>query len=54
MIGALPGAAGFVGHGIWDLVHHRRRIDTAMPWRWVPACLGYDVVVGASILLRFH
>jgi hypothetical protein len=45
-------AAGYVGHGLWDLVHHRRGIDTAMPWWWVPACLGYDLVLGAYILIR--
>jgi hypothetical protein len=38
---AWPLAAGYFGHGLWDLVHHRRGIDTAMPW-WVPGCLGYD------------
>jgi hypothetical protein len=46
-------AAGYLGHCLWDLVHHRRGIDTAMPWWWVPACLGYDAVVGAYILIRF-
>jgi hypothetical protein len=45
-------AAGYLGHCLWDLVHHRRGIDTAMPWWWVPACLGYDAVIGAYILLR--
>ena len=45
--------AGYLGHCLWDLVHHRRGIDTAMPWWWVPACLGYDAVVGAYILIRF-
>jgi hypothetical protein len=28
-----------------------RGIDTAMPWWWVPACLGYDTVIGAYILI---
>ena len=46
-------AAGYFGHGLWDLIHHRRGIDTAMPWWWVPGCLGYDAVLGAYILLRF-
>jgi hypothetical protein len=45
-------AAGYFGHGLWDLVHHRRGIDTAMPWWWVPGCLGYDLVLGAYILIR--
>jgi hypothetical protein len=47
-------AAGYFAHGLWDLVHHRRGIDTAMPWWWVPGCLGYDAVLGAYILIRFH
>jgi len=46
-------AGGYFGHCVWDLIHHRRGIDTAMPWWWVPACLGYDAVVGTYILLRF-
>jgi hypothetical protein len=46
-------AAGYFGHGLWDLVHHRRGIDTAMPWWWVPGCLGYDAVLGAYTLTRF-
>jgi hypothetical protein len=46
-------AVGYLGHVVWDLVHHRRGIDTAMPWWWVPGCLGYDVLVGAYILIRF-
>ena len=45
-------AAGYFAHGLWDLVHHRRGIDTAMPWWWVPGCLGYDLVLGAYILIR--
>jgi hypothetical protein len=45
-------AAGYFGHGLWDLVHHRRGIDTALPWWWVPGCLGYDLVLGAYILIR--
>ena len=46
-------AAGYLGHGLWDAIHHRRAIDTAMPWWYVPLCLGYDSVVAAYILLRY-
>jgi hypothetical protein len=46
-------AAGYLGHGVWDAVHHRREIDTAMPWWYVPACLGYDAVVAIYVLIRF-
>jgi hypothetical protein len=46
-------AAGYVGHALWDAVHHRRGLDTTMPWWYVPLCLSYDTVVAAYILLRF-
>jgi hypothetical protein len=46
-------AAGYLGHGLWDAVHHRRGLDTSMPWWYVPLCLSYDTVVAAYILLRF-
>ncbi len=44
-------ALGYFGHGLWDAVHHRRGLDTAMPWWYVPACLGYDAVIGVYVLL---
>jgi Family of unknown function (DUF6010) len=46
-------AAGYVGHALWDAIHHRRGLDTAMPWWYVPLCLSYDTVVAAYILIRF-
>ena len=45
-------ALGYFGHGLWDAAHHRRGLDTAMPWWYVPACLGYDLVIGIYVLLR--
>lgn len=51
--GAVLLALGYVLHGFWDAVHHRRALDTAMPWWYVPLCLGYDVVIGAYVLIRF-
>ncbi len=45
-------ALGYFGHGLWDALHHRRALDTAMPWWYVPVCLGYDAVIGAYVLLR--
>jgi hypothetical protein len=39
-------ALGHFGHGFWDAIHHRRGLDTAMPWWYVPACLGYDALIG--------
>lgn len=46
-------AAGLFGHALWDAVHHPRGIDTAVAWWYVPLCIGFDVVVGVYVLLRF-
>lgn len=46
-------AGGLLGHAAWDAIHHRRGIDTEMPRWYVPLCLGFDVVVGVYVLLRF-
>lgn len=46
-------AAGYLGHAIWDGMHHPRGIPTAIPGWYVPLCLGFDVVVGAYVLVRF-
>jgi hypothetical protein len=46
-------ALGYLGHGLWDLVHHRRGVDTRMPWWYVPVCLSYDTVVAIYVLVRF-
>ena len=46
-------ALGYLAHGLWDLVHHRRGVDTRMPWWYVPVCLGYDTVVALYVLVRF-
>lgn len=46
-------AAGYFGHALWDAVHHPRGIHTAIPWWYVPLCLGFDVVVGIYVLVRF-
>jgi len=50
---ALLLALGYLGHGLWDLIHHRRGVDTRMPWWYVPLCLGYDTVVALYVLVRF-
>ena len=50
---ALLLAIGYLGHGLWDLLHHRRGVDTRMPWWYVPVCLGYDTVVAIYVLIRF-
>lgn len=46
-------ALGYLGHGLWDLLHHRRGVDVRMPWWYVPVCLGYDTVVAIYVLIRF-
>jgi hypothetical protein len=46
-------ALGYFGHGLWDLIHHRRGVDTRMPWWYVPLCLSYDAVVAIYVLVRF-
>jgi hypothetical protein len=50
---ALLLALGYLGHGLWDLLHHRREAEVRMPWWYVPLCLGYDTVVALYILVRF-
>jgi hypothetical protein len=35
-------AAGFVAHGLWDLIHHSRGVTTSVP-TWYPRfCAMYD------------
>jgi hypothetical protein len=46
-------ALGYFGHGIWDVIHHPRGVDTTMPWWYPPLCLSFDAVVAVYVLLRF-
>jgi hypothetical protein len=46
-------AAGYLGHAAWDAIHHHKAVDTVIPDWYVPLCIGYDLVVGAYILIRF-
>ena len=46
-------ALGYLGHGLWDLIHHRRGVEVRMPWWYVPVCLSYDAVVAIYVLVRF-
>jgi hypothetical protein len=50
---ALLLALGYLGHGLWDLLHHRGGVDVRMPGWYVPLCLGYDTVVAIYVLVRF-
>jgi hypothetical protein len=46
-------AAGYTAHGLWDILHHPRGVQTGIP-RWVPPfCLVYDWVIAAFILWRW-
>lgn len=45
-------AGGYLGHGLWDLLHPHA-LDTRMPWWYVPMCIGLDFVFGIYILVRF-
>jgi hypothetical protein len=47
--GAYVIAAGLVGHGIWDVFHHRAN---AVVWRWyAETCIVYDLLLAAAVLV---
>lgn len=50
---ALVLAVGYLGHAVWDAIHHPRAVHTVVPWWYVPLCLGYDVVVAVYVFVRF-
>jgi hypothetical protein len=41
--------AGFILHGIWDMLHHPRMIKTKVVRWFPPLCAAYDFVVGIFI-----
>lgn len=46
--GAYVLAAGLVGHGVWDVFHHRAN---AVVWRWyAEACVVYDLLLAAAVV----
>jgi hypothetical protein len=46
--GAYVLAAGLVGHGVWDVFHHRAN---AVVWRWyAETCIVYDLLLAAAVL----
>jgi hypothetical protein len=45
-------AIGYFVHGAWDLAHHPGPLHGAPHW-YAGACVAYDVVIGAFILLSF-
>ena len=47
-------AFGFFLHGLWDLAHHPRAVQTRLvPW-YPPACLVFDWIVAAFIFFHWH
>ena len=49
-------AAGYFAHGIWDMVHHSRLglVHTKVPELYIHACMLYDWIIGAFILLLWR
>lgn len=45
-------AAGLVGHGAFDSVHHFFITNPGVPPWWPGFCLAYDVALGSWLLLR--
>jgi hypothetical protein len=45
-------AAGWAAHGAWDVVLHPIGSPTYAPWWYPVACIGFDIVVAAALLLR--
>lgn len=44
-------AAGYLAHGLWDVVHGPRGIHTLIPRWYAPLCIGFDAVLGAYLLI---
>ncbi len=46
-------AMGYIGHGVWDLVHHPNYVPTRLVAWYPPFCALYDWLIAAFILVRF-
>jgi hypothetical protein len=44
-------AGGYVGHGFWDLLHHRHGPYAHTPDWYIPFCVLYDWMVGRFLLV---
>lgn len=44
---------GLFLHGVWDIIHSPRGIQTELASWYPPACLTYDWVVAIYLVLRF-
>ncbi len=42
-------AAGYIFHGLWDVLHHPKGIQTVIPCGYAPFCLIFDIPVGLFI-----
>ncbi|MBI3597405.1 MAG: hypothetical protein HY203_09660 [Nitrospirae bacterium] len=40
---------GYFAHGLWDVLHHPRAVQTKVVLWWPPFCLVYDWIVGGFI-----
>jgi hypothetical protein len=47
-------AAGLIGHGLFDFVHHRFVSNPGVPVWWPGFCLGFDVAVGAWLFFALR
>ena len=41
---------GYIGHGLWDWLHHADHIDTQVASWYPPLCAIYDFVVGIGLI----
>ncbi len=46
-------AVGYIGHGVWDALHHPHRIGAPAGAWFPPFCMVYDLIVGAFILVKY-
>jgi hypothetical protein len=44
-------AAGYLLHGVWDLLHHPRGVPTRVVRWFPPACAAFDFVVAVALLI---
>lgn len=45
-------ALGWVAHVAWDVLFHPMSHSGYAPWWYPAACIGFDLVVAASVLVR--
>jgi hypothetical protein len=46
-------AAGFVGHGFWDLFHHRHGVHASPPHWFIPLCVLYDWIIAVFLMIHW-